>query len=122
MLSRTVLILLGLAFAFAVNAQQAAPTSEPASGKPDVEKFQIEMYQRCTSEAYLKCLKLSKAECEAAANAAAETANAEIDKATSGKTPTALDASSHIGLAAGVFYTEMDKRTDDRFVKCVQKN
>lgn len=121
MTSRSVLILLGLAFSFSVDAQQAAPTFEPASGIPDIEKFQIEMYQRCTSEAYLTCLKMSKNECEAATFAAAETADTEIDRATGGKAPTAFDASSHIGLFAGVFYTEMDMRTGDRFVECMKK-
>jgi hypothetical protein len=126
MTSRTVLILLGLAFVFTVNAQQAAPASEPAASTPKVEKFQIinpgEMNQRCTSEALVKCLKTSKAECEAAANASAETANAEIDKATGGKTLTAFDAGFYQGQALGAFMAEMQKRTGNRFIKCLQKN
>lgn len=103
-----------------VAMQQMTPVSSDAQ-LPEVKQFQFEMYQRCTSEAYLTCLKMSKNECEAATIAAAETADTEIDRATGGNAPTALDASSHIGLAAGVFYTEMDKRTDDRFVECMKK-
>jgi hypothetical protein len=104
-----------------VAMQQMTPVPSDAQLQ-EVKELQFEMYQRCTSEAYLTCLKMSKNECEAATIAAAETADTEIDRATGSKAPTAFDASSHIGLAAGVFYTEMDKRTGDRFVKCVQKN
>ena len=103
-----------------VAMQQMTPAPSDAQ-LPEVKEFKLEMYQRCASKAYLTCLKMSKNECEAATFAAAETADTEIDRATGGKVATAFDASSHIGLFAGVFYTEMDKRTGDRFVECMKK-
>lgn len=107
-------------------AMQQTPPMQSDAPAPAVEKFQIiapgEMSQRCASEALVKCLKMSKDECEDAANAAAETANAEIDKATGGKTLTAFDAGFYQGQAIASFMAEMQKRTGNRFNKCVQKN
>ncbi len=99
--------------------QQAEPTPAPA-----VAKFQIvdpgEMNQRCASEALVKCLKMDKPACEAAANESAAAANAEIDQATGGKTLTAFDAGFYQGQAIATFMAEMQKRTSNRFVKCVR--
>ena len=99
--------------------QQAEPAAPPA-----VEKFQIvdpgEMNQRCASEALVKCLKMDKTACETAANESAAAANAEIDKLSGGKTLSAFDAGFYQGQAIGTFMAEMQKRTGDRFVKCVR--
>ena len=99
--------------------QEAEPAAPPA-----VAKFQIvdpgEMNRRCASEALVKCLKMDKAACETAANESAAAANAEIDKATGGKALTAFDAGFYQGQAIGTFMAEMQKRTGDRFVKCVR--
>jgi hypothetical protein len=126
MTSHTALILLGLASAFAVNAQQAEPISESVSAAPKVEKFQVinkgEATQRCSSETLVKCLKITKEACETASNASAEAANAEIDKTTGGKELSAFDAGFYQGQAMATFMMEMQKRTDNRFIKCVQKN
>lgn len=99
--------------------QQAEPVPAPV-----VEKFQIidpgEMNRRCASEALVKCLKMDKPACEAAANESAAVANAEIDQATGGKTLTAFDAGFYQGQAIGTFMAEMQKRTGNRFVNCVR--
>ena len=63
---------------------------------------------------------MDKPACEAAANESATAANAEIDKATGGKTLTAFDAGFYQGQAIGTFMAEMQKRTGNRFVKCVR--
>lgn len=124
MTSRTVLVLLGLA-ASAANAQQAEPLPETATAAPSVEKFQVidqgEANQRCVSEALLKCLKVSRQECETASNAAAETANAEIEKSTGGRALSAFDAGFYQGQAMATFMMEMQKSTGNRFIKCMQK-
>lgn len=122
--SCTVFALFSLA-SFALYAQQPTAEAVPAEPATQVEKFQIiapgEANRRCTSEALLKCLKLSKQECEAASNAAAASANAEIDKTTGGKTLTAFDAGFYQGQAMATFMMEMQKSTGNRFIKCVQK-
>ena len=119
-------LLAGLLASLTASAQDPATPAQPANQPATVEKFQIinpgEANQRCSSEALVKCLKITKAECEVASNAAAETANAEIDKTTGGKELSAFDAGFYQGQAIAVFMMEMQKRTNNRFVKCVQKN
>jgi hypothetical protein len=121
-----ILILLALTIATSTNAQPTATSPEATSPSNVVEKFQIinkgEANQRCSSETLVKCLKITKEDCESASNAAAEVANAEIDKATGGKELSAFDAGFYQGKAMATFMMEMQKRTDNRFIKCVQKN
>lgn len=125
MTPRAVLALLGLAAAFAADAQQAEQSPQPVSSAPQAGKFQIidqgEANQRCVSEALLKCLKISRQECETVSNAAAETANAEIEKSTDGRALSAFDAGFYQGQAMATFMMEMQKSTGNRFIKCVQK-
>ena len=121
------IIFVSFFIATTVVAQQSEPSAEPAAKTPiTVEKFQIinkgDANQRCSSEKLVKCLKVTKHECEAASNAAAEVANAEIDKTTRGKELTAFDAGFYQGQAMATFMLEMQKSTDNRFIKCVQKN
>jgi hypothetical protein len=119
-------ILLALFITTFANAQPSASSAEATSPSIEVEKFQIinkgEANQRCSSETLVKCLKITKEACETASNAAAEAANAEIDRATGGKELSAFDAGFYQGQAMATFMMEMQKRTDNRFIKCVQKN
>jgi hypothetical protein len=119
-------ILLALFITASANAQPSASSPEATSPSIEVEKFQIinkgEANQRCSSETLVKCLKITKEACETASNAAAEAANAEIDSATGGKELSAFDAGFYQGQAMATFMMEMQKRTDNRFIKCVQKN
>jgi hypothetical protein len=121
-----IVIVLILSLATSASAQPSATPTEAANPSIAVEKFQIinkgEANQRCSSEALVKCLKLTKEACETASNAAAEAANAEIDKITGGKEMSAFDAGFYQGQAIATFMIEMQKRTDNRFIKCVQKN
>lgn len=119
-------ILLALFVTASANAQPSATSPETTSPSIEVEKFQIinkdEANQRCSSDALVKCLKITKEACETASNAAAEAANAEIDSATGGKELSAFDAGFYQGQAMATFMMEMQKRTDNRFIKCLQKN
>lgn len=119
-------ILLALFITTFANAQSSATSPEATSPSLEAEKFQIinkgEANQRCSSETLVKCLKITKEACETASNAAAEAANTEIDRATGGKELSAFDAGFYQGQAMATFMIEMQKRTDNRFIKCVQKN
>jgi hypothetical protein len=119
-------ILLALFITPFANAQPSATSPEATRPTIEVEKFQIiskgEANQRCSSETLVKCLKITKEACETASNAAAEAANAEIDRATGGKELSAFDAGFYQGQAMATFMMEMQKHTDNRFIKCIQKN
>lgn len=121
-----IVIVLIFSLATSASAQQSATSTEATNPAIAVEKFQIinkgEANQRCSSKDLVKCLKITKEACETASNAAAEAANAEIDKSTGGKELSAFDAGFYQGKAMATFMMEMQKRTDNRFIKCVQKN
>lgn len=96
-------------------APSAAPAAEPFFAKEGP-------MQRCTDKSFRKCMKFKdEAACQQTVGEAVDAVNAGIAEQTKGKPMDEGQKSFYQGYAIGNFMGEMIKRSEGRFLQCLQK-